>query len=194
LAGPVFGQSTFPRAGWDTLLSQAGHGVQGRVTIVDERTLRLTNFSYDGRAPDMFVYLGTSLDREAFRANGIRIGPLLARAYTNETLVVQLPVGQTLEGWTAVCIWCEFVRSNYGWGTFAPPLRPSLSATPRASGVELKIVGESGQKYWLQRKDEMVGSGEWQNQVLLTNLTGTIRYTNAVSPGQANLFWRALRD
>ena len=197
LAGTALGQSSYPRAGWETHLSEAGHGVSGTVTMVDERTLRLTHFNYDGHAPDMFVYVGTNKTRNAFRTGaGLAVGPRLARAYRDETLVVQLPEGQTFDGRNAVCIWCVAVQFNFGWGTFAPPNRPLLNVTRRTTGVEVKltVAGENGQKYWLQSATGMPGPNGWQNLVLLTNANGTVRYTNSAAPDEPQLFFRAVRD
>jgi hypothetical protein len=195
--GTALGQSSYPRAGWETHLSEAGHGVSGTVTIVDERTLRLTHFNYDGHAPDMFVCVGTNKTRNAFRTGvGLLVGPRLARAYQDETLEVQLPEGQTLDGWNAVCIWCVSVQFNFGWGTFAPPNRPNLSVTRQTSEVEIKltVAGENGQRYWLQTATDMIGPTGWQNLVLLTNANGTVRYTNSMAPDASRLFFRAVRD
>lgn len=60
-------QTNYPRAGWETHLTQTGHGVKGTATILDERTIRLTHFSYDGAAPDMYVYLATNRNYRRFR-------------------------------------------------------------------------------------------------------------------------------
>jgi hypothetical protein len=34
-------------------------------------------------------------------------------------LVIDLPAGQTLEGWNAISVWCVTVAVNFGSGTFA---------------------------------------------------------------------------
>jgi hypothetical protein len=138
------GQTNYPRTGWETHLTQAGHGVKGTATILDERTIRLTHFSYDGLEPDMYVYLGTNQSSVAF-LNGWTVSPRLARAYNNETLDVRLPENETLDGWNAISIWCRAVQASFGSGTFAPPNRPSLTITPLASGVAVKLTGEPGQ-------------------------------------------------
>lgn len=182
----------YARAGWETHLTQLGHGVKGTVTIVDERTLRLTHFSYDGFAPDMFVYLATNQTTAAFLNGSLTASPRLTRAYTNETYVVQLPEGQTLDGWNSVSIWCRAVQTSFGWGTFAPPNRPTLVATPRAGGVEVKITGEAGQKYWLLTTTNVLDTN-WQSVALLTNVTGTVYHTNAFT-GHPMRFFRSVRD
>jgi hypothetical protein len=98
------------------------HGVRGTVTIVDDRTIRLSNFYYDGGGPRVYVYLGAENSNAAFTSGRV-IGPLLQRRlYVNETLELQLPEGQTLDGFKAVSIWCDEFRVNFGSGSFiAPP-------------------------------------------------------------------------
>ena len=195
VAPAAFAQGVYPRAGWETHFTQTGHGVKGTATILDERTIRLTHFSYDGFAPDMYVYLATNLTAAAFLTGSLTASPRLARAYTNETYTVQLPVGKTLNGWTSISIWCRQVQANFGWGTFAPPNRPVLLATPRTNrAVELKLTGEAGQRYWLQSSTNVASSNAWQSLVLLTNVSGIVRHTNSPATNQPGRFFRALRD
>jgi hypothetical protein len=188
------GQTPYPRAGWETHFTQLGHGVRGTATILDERTIRLTHFSYDGLAPDMYVYLATNLTSAAFRNSGLTASPRLARAYTNETYLVQLPVGQTLNGWNAISIWCRAVQGSFGWGTFAPSVRPTLTATRLPNAVEVKLTGEAGQKYWLAGSTNLLDTNAWQTIALLTNTTGTVRYTNSPVNQHSARFFRSVRD
>lgn len=196
----MFAQGAYPRAGWETHLTQTGHGVNGTATILDERTIQLTHFSYDGFAPDMYVYLATNRTTAAFLNGGLTAGPRLARSYNNETHVVQLPAGQTLDGWNAISIWCRAVNASFGWGTFAPPNRPVLGATwlTNAAGLsntlELILSGEAGQKYWLLSSTNALDAGSWQNLVLLTNTIGTIRHTNSLATNRPAQYFRARRD
>lgn len=106
-----------------------------------------------------------------------------------------MPTGQTLDGWNAISIWCRAVHASFGWGTFAPPNQPALSVTRlTTNAVEVKLTGETGQKYWLQGSTNLPGTNSWQPLVLLTNVTGTVRYTNSPATNRPGLFFRALRD
>lgn len=119
----------YARAGWVASLSQLQHGVSGTVTIVDERTLRLSDFNYDGGGPQVYAYLGGDDTSAAFRA-GKLVGPRLNRAspaYVNATLDLQLPEGQTMDGFTAVSIWCSDFHVNFGSGAFRPLPKPTAS-------------------------------------------------------------------
>ena len=196
VVGPrvVLGQTVYPRAGWETHLSQTGHGVKGTATIIDQRTIRLTHFSYDGYAPDMYVYLATNLSNAAFLNSGWTVSPRLARAYVDETLDVTVPQGQTLDGWTSISIWCRAVQASFGWGSFAPAIHPRLTVSRQTNAVEVRLSGEIGQKYWLESTTNAMDSNSWTSLVLLTNLTGTVRYTNSLTTNWPGRFYRALRD
>ena len=191
--GVIPAQTSYPRAGWETHLIPAGHNVKGTATILDARTIRLTHFSYDGTAPDMYVYVGTNRTSEAM-LNGLTVSPRLARAYNNETYTVQLPPGQTWDGWNAISIWCRAVQRNFGWGTFAPPVYPSLRVTRLTNAVEVRLTGEAGQRYFVQGNTNLLATNQWQNLVLLTNVSGTVRYTNAPPTNRPGLYFRALRE
>ena len=190
----ALGQTNYPRAGWETALTQTAHGVSGTATILDERTIRLTHFSYDGFAPDLYVYVATNLTSAAILEGGLTVSPRLARAYNNETYDVQLPQGQTLEGWTAISIWCRAVRASFGWGTFAPPVRPILSVTRLADALEVRVTGEVGKTYRLLSTTNIFDTNGWQAVALLPNVTGTVSYTNTALTGGAGEFYRAVRN
>lgn len=119
----------YARAGWVATLSRLQHGVSGKVTIVDERTLRLTEFNYDAGGPQVYAYLGSEDSNAAFFAGKI-IGPRLNRgspAYVNVTLELRLPEGQTLDGYNALSIWCVQFGANFGSGTFKAPPAPAAA-------------------------------------------------------------------
>lgn len=117
---PASCAASYPRTGWAATLSSLQHGVRGSVSIVDARSLRLSGFYYDGLGPLVYVYLANEESFVAF-SSGLAIGPMLQRRrYDNESFDVQLPEGQTLDGFNAVSIWCVQFRANFGSGRFAP--------------------------------------------------------------------------
>jgi hypothetical protein len=122
----VHAQLTSPQVGWQAELSRLAHNVSGSVTIVDENTIRVDDFTYDGGGIDVFFYLGRENTKTAFQS-GLPIGPqLLGTAYngTGPPLVIDLPAGQTMQGWNAVSVWCVTAAANFGSGTFAPVASP----------------------------------------------------------------------
>ncbi len=109
----------YDRAGWDANLSTFFHNVSGRVIIEDADTIRVENFYYDGQGPAVYFYLAEQNTNESFK-NGLAIGSLLTRptAYNNETLTIDLPAGNTLDGYHAISVWCAAVSVNFGSGLF----------------------------------------------------------------------------
>ena len=104
--------------GWVAVLEPHFHGVSGMVTIVDERTLRLDSFNYDGLGPDVYVYVAQ--DRDFI--NGMAVTPeLRSTPYNNETVLITLPGNVTLADFNSVSIWCRQFSSDFGSGVFAPP-------------------------------------------------------------------------
>ncbi len=120
---PVAAELNSPKIGWRAELNRLYHNVGGTVTIVDDDTLRFDEFTYDGQGLDVRFYLGAT-DSQASFISGIPIGPqLLGMAYdgSQSPLVIDLPSGQTLEGWHAISVWCVDVAVNFGSGAFVAP-------------------------------------------------------------------------
>ena len=108
----------YERSGWRAQLSTLTHGVSGTVTIMDRDTLRIENFHYDGGGPAVYFYLGQSNDNAAF-SQGLALPPLLSgTTYRGDELQVDLPAGRTLDGYTAISVWCVDFAVNFGSGTF----------------------------------------------------------------------------
>ena len=110
-----------PAIGYRTSLSTRSHDVSGTVTIVDEDTILVEDFVYDGGGLSVFFYLGTSED--SFES-GLEIGPqLVGTVYdgTQDSFTIDLPEGMTVEGYNAVSVWCVIANVSFGEGTFADP-------------------------------------------------------------------------
>jgi cytochrome c553 len=111
---------THPRVGWKADLGiNTGEGqVSGFVTMVDDCTLELSDFSYDGNGIDVRVF-GSKV--KTFRP-GFAMGPnLVNRRFMKQKLTVQLPAGKTLDDLDWVSIWCTKARADFGSGPFLAP-------------------------------------------------------------------------
>ncbi len=64
-----------------------------RVTVLDDCTFRVTNLTYDGRAPNVHWVGGASDTTRAFSA-GPLLGPRYTGAVKGQTVTVRLPPGQ----------------------------------------------------------------------------------------------------
>jgi hypothetical protein len=98
LMGMVLQTHASQRAGWQARLSTRFHSVAGRVVIVDDDTLRIEDFHYDGGGPAVYLYLGRANTNAAFR-QGVALGPLLSGpVYRGDDLVIDVPADISLSG------------------------------------------------------------------------------------------------
>lgn len=107
-----------PKIGQTAILNGFFHGVAGTATIIDDCTIDLTGFSFDGGGIDVRVYVG--IDGE-FRtsAGGFSISnDLVGIAYSDNTLRLTLPAGRTLDSFNSISIWCVTVGVSFGTGFF----------------------------------------------------------------------------
>lgn len=117
-AGRTCGK-TSSRVGWRAALTTLAHGVKGTVTVIDDCTVELTNFSFDGGGGQSVRVTG---GRGGSYNLGIRMGPQLrGTPYSNSTLRMNLPEGTSLTDFDSVSIWCETFGVNFGDGTLAAP-------------------------------------------------------------------------
>lgn len=107
--------STHPLVGTTAEFSNFSHDISGTLTVLDDRTLQMTNFSYDGGGPAVYFYLGT----DGNYRNGVAVGPMLnGRQYNNETLTIPLPDNITLDDFNGVSVWCDLFSINFGDARF----------------------------------------------------------------------------
>ncbi len=126
---PATGASLFPQPGEEARLSTEFHEVSGTLRVIDGDSLMVENFTYDGGGPAVYFYLGESDSPAAF-GSGIPIGPLLSGTVfdgSQASFAVDLPAGQTFEGYGAVSVWCVDFQVSFGSGAFAPVPEPAAA-------------------------------------------------------------------
>jgi mono/diheme cytochrome c family protein len=102
---PVACGKTNPRVGWTADLG-VNHGegqVSGFVKMVDDCTLELSDFSYDGNGIDVRVY---GSKNQSFRPGISLSDDLVGKTFSHQTLTIALPQGTTLDSLDWVSIWC----------------------------------------------------------------------------------------
>lgn len=116
--------STHPMVGFTTTLGapinrRVTHEVQGTATIMDDCTIEITNFSYDGGGfGSVFIYGGVNRDF----ADGIQLGNNLKDAgegISNVTLEITLEP-EDLDNLNSLSVWCVEAKSSFGEGLFRP--------------------------------------------------------------------------
>lgn len=121
-SGNCLAALTSPQVGWQAELTGQFHNVGGTVTILDDDTVQVDDFTYDGGGIVVYFYLGETDSHEAFAdEHALAIGDdLFGTVYdgTQGPLVIDLPSGDTLEGYHAISVWCVAVGIRFGSGTF----------------------------------------------------------------------------
>jgi len=117
--GPVAScTKTNAKVGQVATLSTRSHLVSGQAKVVDDCTIEISNFNYDGGGlATVYAYgaLGSNF------TSGFRIGPnLKGTIFTNQTLTLTLSAGD-LDKLDSLSIWCEDAKANFGSGVFAAP-------------------------------------------------------------------------
>ena len=106
-----------PLVGQIVSLSTLQHQVAGDVRVVDNCTLEVTDFVYDGQGPRVFFF--GALDSQYSSADSFVIGPRLnGRSYNGETLTLTLPDGTTLDDMNSISVWCADFRIDFGSAEF----------------------------------------------------------------------------
>jgi len=109
--------STHPDIGKSAQLSLFAHNVGGTATIIDDCTVEITNFTFDGQGIDIRFYggvggdysMGFSMSEEDLRRS---------EGYNGVTVYAQLPVGNTFNDIDGISVWCVPVGISFGDGIF----------------------------------------------------------------------------
>ncbi len=111
--------STHPWIGYTAELQNFFHDVGGTAEIVDDCTIVINNFTYDGTGIDVRIYGGLGGDYD----NGFPMTEDLLKpgGYNGTTLVATVPDGQTLDDLDGISVWCVDVGVDFGSGVFGPP-------------------------------------------------------------------------
>lgn len=102
------------------------HQVSGTATIIDDCTIRIDDFFFDGSGINVRFYSGLggdylsgfSMSEEDIRRAPPGDGTL---AYNGETVFAQLPEGRTLDELDGLSVWCVPVNQSFGDGLFQAP-------------------------------------------------------------------------
>ena len=108
--------STHPNIGQQATLSTLAHNVSGVATIIDDCTIRIDSFNFDGGGINIRVYGG---DGDFSSTGFIMSDNLLNQVYTGGSLTVTLPAGKTLDDIDRISIWCVPVGVSFGDGVFS---------------------------------------------------------------------------
>ena len=111
--------ATHLRVGWRAELVENYHGVAGTAEIVDDCTIVVSAFTYDGTGLDVRFY--GALDEDY--ADGFAVSDNLLKpgGYAGETVVLTLPPERSLDDLDGLSVWCIDVEIDFGSGVFTAP-------------------------------------------------------------------------
>lgn len=107
--------STHSKIGQTAVLNGRSHSVAGTATIIDDCTIEITNFSFDGGGINIQMYggLGGNYDDGfSFSRN------LKNEVFDGETVSFQLSEENTLDDLDGLSVWCVPVGADFGSGSF----------------------------------------------------------------------------
>lgn len=106
---------TSSKIGQSATLQTRSHGVSGTAKIIDNCTIELSNFNYDGGGlPDVFAYGGKASNYAA----GFAVGKnLFGTRISNGSVTLTLKDGD-LDNLDGISIWCVRAGVSFGDGLF----------------------------------------------------------------------------
>lgn len=104
--------ATHPLVGRDLPLTTRAHGTRGVVRIVDDCTLAISDFAYDGGGLKVEIY--GSVDG-SFRGGPVLSRDLLRRdrPYAGAQLLIRLPASVKLAELDALSVWCSEAGASF---------------------------------------------------------------------------------
>jgi mono/diheme cytochrome c family protein len=95
--------------------STRAHAVAGSATVIDDCTLHLDDFSFDGGGIDVRVLGGSGGNY----ANGASLTVnMVGNAFTGGAALIRLPTGVSLDQFDGLSVWCVPVGFSFGDGQF----------------------------------------------------------------------------
>jgi mono/diheme cytochrome c family protein len=106
------------KVGQTMIFSNLAHGISGSAKIVDNCTIEISGFDYDGQGPSVFFYGGLNNDYRGTGA-GFSIGNQLnGRSYNNATITLSLSSTSILDNMDGLSVWCSDFDVSFGDGQF----------------------------------------------------------------------------
>ncbi|XP_032682523.1 protein Skeletor, isoforms B/C isoform X2 [Odontomachus brunneus] len=101
-------------------LKTYGHDIKGKVYAVDDATIFIKGFSYDGTGPDAYFWVGNSLMPSPegyivpYPETDKESDPQVLGAYSNKDIILRLPGGKRIRDIKWLSIWCRRFTVNFG--------------------------------------------------------------------------------
>ena len=105
-----------PKVGESASLDVPGfHNVSGTAHIINNRTIELRNFNFDGGGLDVRIYISPNASFSLFIAISDN---LLGQVFEDDTLTLNIPEGTDLDSVSYISVWCVAASVSFGDGQF----------------------------------------------------------------------------
>ena len=91
----------------------------GEAVIVDEDTIEIRDFSYDGGGINARIYL--LADGERFHRDLELTGNLVGEVFDGDVLEITIPESAPFDSWNLITLWCVPAAVSFGDGVFERP-------------------------------------------------------------------------
>lgn len=109
-----------PSVGFTGTFQTNSHNVAGSAHIVDDCTIEISSFDYDGGGP--LVYFYGALNEEYSGSDSFAVGDRIdGQVFENSTITLRLPQGRTLDEMDGLSVWCADFNVNFGNVEFTAP-------------------------------------------------------------------------
>ncbi len=89
------------------------HDVSGTLTVIDDCTIEISKFNYDGRGPQVYFYAGQN--RRFSGPDAFVIGSRLnGQQYADDTIRLTIDDEQSLDDFDSISVWCVDFQANFG--------------------------------------------------------------------------------
>ena len=103
------------------LSSPGFHNVSGIATIVDNNTVRIDHFNFDGGGIVVFIVLAVADTNASYYAPTriVLTSDLFGPAIVDASVIYTLPVGKSTADYNGISVWCEEANVSFGNGAFS---------------------------------------------------------------------------
>ncbi|KAM0725706.1 Protein Skeletor, isoforms B/C [Formica fusca] len=102
------------------LLQEYAHGIKGTVYAVDDATIFIKGFSYDGTGPDAYFWVGNTSRPNPdgyivpYPESDSSTDPRVLEAYNHTDIILRLPGGKRIRDIKWLSVWCRRFTVDFG--------------------------------------------------------------------------------
>ncbi|EGI57537.1 DOMON domain-containing protein, partial [Acromyrmex echinatior] len=121
-------------------LQEYAHGIKGKVYAVDDATIFIKGFCYDGTGPDAYFWVGNTSQPNPegyivpYPETDKGSDPRVLEAYNYTDIILRLPGGKRIRDIKWLSVWCRRFTVDFGDVFIPPDLKvPKLQVLPEFS-------------------------------------------------------------